>query len=667
MALSLKKTGKTKDVFALDIGSSSVKVIQMTPHGNGRKRTWTLTGVGQSPINRSIVADKTVVNAVALGQAIEAALRSAGIRSKTAWTALPKAQSVSKIFSIPSGLGILEQEDQVAVEAVNHIPFPLETVRYDHEILGQAKDPGTGEVSHDAVEVLFVAAKSENVDTLVGSLSETGIDVELLDVDELAIERGMRWMIDQNPLGGVDDPIEAVIDLGHEVTVIHVLQNGRSIYTREQSFGMKHLTDEAGKRYGLKAEKVEDILSGRAAEDTSLPDNFEQDVVAPFRSEVANTVNRMIQFFFASTSFNRVHRIWLLGGGAGLSGVVQEVADATGVPTRLANPFEHVQVAGKIDAQQLQSVGPCFLQAFGIAIHASPTETSTAELRENEIQQKVARQGKAKSKSKSKSKKKNKPGIQKEPENKFSPIEDNIYGGVNLIPWRTERRKVRQTDFVSKIAVAAGAGALVAGALWLIMAGQVNGQQKRNAWVENQIEEAKKKLEDIQDLERQRASLLGRKQVIERLQADRDLLPRVMFEVANANVDGTLVTGYDHQSGVLNIYGKATSNAAVAALARNMERSAWFSRPEIVVIKNEDDSGATGVGGSRASANRVAGSAIQTAEAARQGGGTEARRQALSDRYTYVFTVRAGVVNPNALATEEESTSEKPAGGRDRK
>lgn len=664
MSLSLNKTGKTKDVFALDIGSSSVKVIQMTPHGHGRKRTWTLTGLGQAPINRSIVADKTVVNAVALGQAIEAALRSAGIRSKTAWTALPKAQSVSKIFSIPSGLGVLEQEDQVAVEAVNHIPFPLDTVRYDHEILGQARDPATGEISHDAVEVLFVAAKSENVDTLVGSLGEAGIEVELLDVDELAIERGMRWMIDQNPLGGVDDPIEAIIDLGHEVTVIHVLQGGRSIYTREQSFGMKHLTEEASKRYGLTAEKVEAILSGRADDDTPAPEGFEQDVLAPFRSEVANTVNRMIQFFFASTSFNRVHRIWLLGGGAGLSGVVQEVADATGVPTRMANPFEHVQVAGKIDTGKLQSLGPSFLQAFGIAIHASPTETSTAELRENEIQQKVARKGKVSVRKRSKTKS----GAQKEPEQEsVRLVEDNIYGGVNLIPWRAERRKVRQTDFVSKIALAAGAGALVAGGLWLVMAGQVSGQQKRNAWVETQIEEANKKLKDIEDLERQRNSLLGRKQVIERLQADRDLLPRVMFEVAKSNVDGTLVTGYNHQSGVLNIYGKATSNAAVAAMARNMERSAWFSRPEIVVIKNEDDSGATGVGGSRASRNAVAGSAIQTAEAARQGGGTEARKQALSDRYTYVFTVRAGVVNPNALATEEEDATERTTNRRERK
>lgn len=655
MALSLNKPGKTKEVFALDIGSSSVKVIQLIPNGTGKRRTWTLKGLGQAPINRSVVTDKTVANAEALGQAIGVALKNAGIRSKTVWTTLPKAQAVSKIFSIPSGLGVLEQEDQVAVEAVNHIPFSLDTVRYDHEILGPARDASSGEISSDAVEVLFVAAKSENVDTLVGALGESNFEVELLDVDELAIERGMRWMIEQTPLSGLEDPIEAVIDLGHEVTVIHVLQNGRSIYSREQSFGMKHLTEEASRRYGLSAEKVEAALSGHHEEEQIvLPDNFEAEVVVPFRTEVANTVNRMIQFFFASTSFNRVHRIWLSGGGAGLAGVVQEVADATGVPTRLANPFEHVhvQVSGKLAEQDLQRLGPAFLQAFGLAIHASPTETSTAELKENELHQKAARKSRALKKA----------GPGKDTAAKPEIPEANIYGGINLIPWRTHRRKVRQTDFISKIALAAGAGALVAGALWLVMAGQVSGQQKRNAWVENKIDEANKKLEEIESLERQRNSLLGRKQVIERLQADRDLLPRVLFEVANANVDGTLVTGYTHQSGVLNVYGKATSNAAVAALARNMERSAWFSRPEIVVIKNEEDSGATGVAGARAgSSGNVAGSALQTAQAAQKGGGTEARKLALADRYTYVFTVRAGVVNPNALAVEEEEKDSKSA------
>lgn len=654
MAPSLNKTGKTKEVFALDIGSSSVKVIQLIPSGTGKRRTWTLVGIGQAPINRSVVADKTVVNAEGLGQAISTALKNAGIRSKHVWTALPKAQSVSKIFPIPAGLGVLEQEDQVAVEASNHIEFPLDAVRYDHEILGPARNPETGEASTEAVDVLFVAAKTENVDTLVGALSASNLEVELLDIDELAIERGIRWMIEQNPMEAVEDPIEAVIDLGHEVTVIHVLQNGRVSYSREQSFGMKHLTEEASRRYGLTADKVEDILAGRQLEDPSIvPENFEEEVIVPFRSEVANTVNRMIQFFFASTSFNRVHRIWLLGGGASLNGVVQAVADATGVTTRVANPFEHVQVAGKIDHEDMQRLGPTFLQAFGLAIHASPTETSTAELKENELRQKANRKSKALAK-KGKGKIKDAESVRNE------VIDQNLYGGINLIPWRTQRRKTRQTDFIGKIAVAAGFGALAAGALWLVFAGQVSGQQKRNAWVEKRIEESKKQLEEIQDLERQRNSLLGRKQVIERLQADRDLLPRVMFEVANATVDGSLITGYNHQSGVLNIYGKATSNAAVAAFTRNLERSAWFSRPEIVVIKNEEDSGATGVAGSKViSGGAGAGSALQTAQAAQKGGGTEARKLALADRYTYVFTVKATVVNPNALAVEEEES--KPA------
>ena len=641
MAISLKKTGKTKDFFALDIGSSSVKVIQLQAHGSGSRRAWTVTGLGQAPINRSIVSDKNVVNAEGLGQAIEAALRAAGIRSKTAWTTLPKSQAVSKVFSIPSGLSVLEQEDQVALEAANHIPFPLDTVSYDHEILGLAKDPATGATNSEALDVLFVAAKAENVENLSNALTESGYEIEVLDVDDLAVERGMRWLISQTPLGGVEDPIEAVIDLGHEVAIIHVLQDGRTIYSREQPFGMKHLTDEAGKRYGLSAEKVEAALAQEGGRGGDVPEDFESEVVAPFRSEVANTVNRMIQYFFASTSYNRVHRIWLVGGGAGLNGVVQEVADATGVPTRVANPFEHLNTGGGISAQDVHRWGPAYLQVFGLAIHATPTETSAQELAVPQTS------GKGKNK-----------------KSAALDIEPNLYGGVNLIPWRTARRKGRQTDFISKLAVAAGAGALAAGALWIMLGMQISGQEKRNAWVEGKIEEAKKSLEEIKDIERERNALLGRKQVIERLQADRDLLPRVLFEAANANVDGTLVTGYEHKAGTFNIYGKATSNAAVAALARNLERSAWFTRPEIVVIKNEDDKGATGLASS-ASGGKSASGALTTAGNAAKGGGTEERKLALAGRYTYVFTVKAGVVNPDAPTGEdEEAAGAKPADGK---
>lgn len=639
MAISLKKTGKTKDFFALDIGSSSVKVIQLQAHGSGSRRTWTVTGLGQAPINRSIVADKVVVNAEGLGQAIDAALRAAGIRSKTTWTTLPKSQAVSKIFSIPAGLSVLEQEDQVALEAVNHIPFALDSVSYDHEILGYAKDPGTGETNIEAVDVLFVAAKTENVDNLSNALAESNYEIEVLDVDDLAVERGMRWLINQAPMTGVEDPIEAVIDLGHEMAIIHVLQDGRTIYSREQPFGMKHLTDEASKRYGLTAEKVEAALAQDGTRGDDIPESFESEVVAPFRGEVASTVNRMIQYFFASTSYNRVHRIWLLGGGAGLAGVVQEVADATGVPTRVANPFEHLNTASGIDSQDIHRWGPAYLQAFGLAIHATPTETSLIELSSNQVPGKGKGKGKGKTVS-------------------VQSTEPNLYGGVNLIPWRAARRKALQTDFIGKLALAAGLGAVAAGAIWLFLAGQISGQERRNAWVSERIEEANKSLEEINDLERERNALLGRKQVIERLQADRDLLPRILFEAANANVDGTMVTGYEHKANTFNIYGKATSNAAVAALARNLERSAWFTRPEIVVIKNEVDTGDTGIAGVKVSEGRSVSGALNTAENAAKGGNEE-RKLALSSRYTYVFTVRAGIVNPDAPA-EEEKTESKP-------
>lgn len=346
-----------RELFALDIGSSSVKVLHMSRDGGG----WRILGVGHSPINRAVVADKSVVDVEGLAAAIEKAVQEADIRAKSVIAAMPAGQASTKIINMPSDLNEVEQENFIQLEAPNHIPFPLDEVRMDFEILGVSPTDSS------VWDTQIVAVKIEAFQSRVDAVEAAGFQVQVMDVDEFAIERAMRYVIAQNPQpAGVTDPIEVLVDIGHEFTILHVIKDGRSIYTREQNFGMKQLTDEVSRRFGLSVVDAQKAMA--QGESSGLPEEYTTEILPQFRGEVASQINRLVQFFFASSSYNRVHRIWISGGGGGLAGVTKEIMDTTGVKTFVINPLSFATNASALDQTYIQTMGSGFLTAFGLAI-----------------------------------------------------------------------------------------------------------------------------------------------------------------------------------------------------------------------------------------------------------------------------------------------------------
>lgn len=356
----LKAKAAKKETFAVDIGSSSVKVLQLGRTPGARGSGWSVLGMGHSPISRAVVADKTVVDPEALALAIEQAVAKARIRSRNAITAMPASQATRKTVVMPKDLSEIEQENFMQVEAPNHIPFPLDEVRMDFEILGQ------NDAEKNSYDVQLVAVKTEDLQQRVDALAAANLVIDVMDIDEFAIERVMRFVTAQNPLSDTNEHIEALIDIGHEFSVLYVLKDGRSIYTREQNFGMKQLTDEVSRRFSLSAQDTQAQLS--LEKESSLPPEYHNEVLPQFRLEVASQINRLIQYFFAATSHNRVSRIWISGGGGSLSNISEEVHDLTGVKTAVINPLGYAQVENGADPAYIQAMGPSFLTAFGLAM-----------------------------------------------------------------------------------------------------------------------------------------------------------------------------------------------------------------------------------------------------------------------------------------------------------
>lgn len=163
---------------------------------------------------------------------------------------------------------------------------------------------------------------------------------------------------------------------------------------------------------------------------------------------------------------------------------------------------------------------------------------------------------------------------------------------INLLPWRAERRKQRQKDFGLMLAFAAVVGVV---AWFLVNAyynGQIEGQQARNAYLDQQIAQVDEKIEEIEELDRQRARLLARKEVIEELQASRSQMVHLFDSLVRTIPDGVMLTTLKQEGQKLTLEGRAQSNARVSTYMRNLEGSGWMTRPDLSIIEAKAADGA---------------------------------------------------------------------------
>ncbi len=344
---------KTPPLIGVDISSSSVKMVELGDGGKGRIR---LERYAIEPLAKDAVVDGNIMNLEAVGDSLVRGWKRMGSRIKNLAMALPSAQVITKKITVPAGLSEDELETQVETEANQYIPFALEEVRLDFQILGPAPN------SPEDVEVLIAASRKEKVEDRVAVAELSGLKATVMDIDSFAAQTAFELMETQLPDGGRDQVI-ALVDVGASLMNINVLRNNQSVYMREQPFGGNQLTQEIQRHYNLSPEEAE-----AAKRNGGLPETFEGEVLNPFMETLALEVTRALQFFFTSTQFSQVNHIFLSGGCATIPGLDQVVAKRAEVNTLVANPFANMGVAPKIKQRQLAQDAPALVVATGLAM-----------------------------------------------------------------------------------------------------------------------------------------------------------------------------------------------------------------------------------------------------------------------------------------------------------
>ncbi len=344
---------KAKPVIGLDISSTSVKLLELSRSGD-RYRVESYT-VKALPHNA--VVEKNIADPVAVAEVIRAMVKQSKTKLKHAAVAVAGSAVITKMIDMPSDLNDDAMESQIAAEADQYIPFPLEEVALDFEVQGiSPRNP-------DQVEVLLAACRRENVEVRQQVLADSDLVAEKVDIEAYCMERAFELIAEQ--LEDQEGQVVAIIDIGATMTTLSVLVDGKTVYTREQLFGGRQLTEEIQRRYGLSREEA-----GLAKKQGGLPDDYEMEVLTPFKDAVVQQVTRSLQFFFSASQYNDVDYIILAGGVASLEGLVGLIEEKLGTQTVVANPFARMSVSSRVNAVSLANDAPALMIVTGLAMRS---------------------------------------------------------------------------------------------------------------------------------------------------------------------------------------------------------------------------------------------------------------------------------------------------------
>jgi len=345
-------------MLGLDISSTSVKLLELSRSG-GKYR---VESYGVEPLPQNAVVEKNISDVEGVGEVIARLVERAKTKVKGAAVAVAGSAVITKTIEMSASLSEAEMENQIELEADQYIPYPLDEVSLDFEVQGVSPR------SEEQVEVLLAACRKENVEMREAALELGGLTAKVVDIEAHCMQRAFNLVRDQFVGDGDSEKIIAIVDVGATMTTLSVLTDNGTPYTREQLFGGKQLTEEIQRRYSLSVEEA-----GLAKKQGGLPDDYETEVLQPFKEAVVQQVTRSLQFFYSSSAYDDVDHIILAGGTASIEGLAGMVSAKLGTPASMANPFVNMSLSSKVNEVNLNNDAPALMIACGLAMRSFDT------------------------------------------------------------------------------------------------------------------------------------------------------------------------------------------------------------------------------------------------------------------------------------------------------
>lgn len=344
---------KLRPLIGVDISSTSIKMVELVDAGKGQPK---VERYAIEPLPKDAMLDGNLASLEAVAETLRRCWERLGTSTRYIAMALPTSAVITKKITLPANLREEEMEIQVESEANQYIPFALEEVNLDFQVIGPAP------TNPDDVEVLLAASRKEKVEDCVAAAEVAQLKPVIMDVEAYATQAAYELVIRQLPGEGARQ-IVALVDVGASAMKVTIMKDDQQIYLREQAFGGSQLTEKIMQAYGMGQDEAENLKRSGTP-----PDNYEAEILHPFIENLAQEVARAMQFFFTSTPYNEVNHIVLAGGSVLIPGVAELVGQRTNVNTVLANPFAGMAISPRIRAKQLAADAPSLMVACGLAL-----------------------------------------------------------------------------------------------------------------------------------------------------------------------------------------------------------------------------------------------------------------------------------------------------------
>ncbi len=341
--------GKSKALVGLDIGSSSVKAIELKPAGRAlRVSAW-----GVEPIPPDNIVDGAVIDGASVADAIRRLLDRVSPKAKDVAASLSGNAVIVKKIVLPV---MTEEElnESIRWEAEQYIPFDIQDVNLDYQILD-------GNAGRGNMDVLLVAAKKEKIADYTGVIAQAGRTPVVVDVDAFALQNAFEANYDIDPA-----VVTALMNIGASGITINILAGTTSVFTRDISIGGNAYTEAVQREFDLTYEQADQLKHG-AAIDGVTPDDV-RPVLAAITENVLLEIQKTFDFYRATASSDRLDRIMLSGGGARLSGLQAALQDRFGLPIEPLDPFRRVAFDEARLGMPKSEAGPTSAVALGLAL-----------------------------------------------------------------------------------------------------------------------------------------------------------------------------------------------------------------------------------------------------------------------------------------------------------
>jgi type IV pilus assembly protein PilM len=312
-----------------------------------------LLNAGIVPLPPEAIVDNTLMDSTAIVGAIKNLITSLGIKVKDVACSISGNSVIIRKIILPA-MPLEELEDQIAWEAEQYIPFDINDVNMDFQILSpDSIDPSK-------MNVLLVASKKDIINDYVAVFGEAGLHLSVVDVDSFAVQNAYEINHDSN-----SEDVLALINIGASVMNINVIKDGITLFTRDVQMGGNLYTEEIQKQMGLSSIEAESLktLAHEAGNNSLL------EVLGKVNETITQEIRRSLDFYNSTANEDRITNILVSGGGSKVYKLVDSISEKMGLPVDVLNPFAKLKYNEKdFDPEYLQEIGPLMAVTVGLAI-----------------------------------------------------------------------------------------------------------------------------------------------------------------------------------------------------------------------------------------------------------------------------------------------------------